>query len=371
MQDYTVDETILAVKAFEKVMAQANHTVKHYHADNGAFAHKGFLDKVNRKDQKINFCAVGAHHQNGIIENKNKMLTLAARTLLLHGIQMWPQMIDTMFWPFAFKSAVERHNQLSLTAEGQTPLSILHNVSVENIPVKTFHTLFCPVYVLDARLQSAGGPRPPKWEPRSRIGVYLGHSPFHAGSVALVFNPKTRRVSPQYHVVFDNTFSTVPYMDVGTDPPHWEDLLKYSSVKATDEDFSLAKDWMELIEKVPGDHSNVTPGSRITDSFAVITKELTTSTANAAQTAHAQQDQPPKANALHASERGNKRTSSSSFSLSDAAAYLATKQRRSTPTDDPAAQIGSEFGSPVDTDAHARNQLTMPQHVNLHEAGLC
>jgi hypothetical protein len=37
MQDYTVDETILAVKAFEKVMAQANRTVKHYHADNGAF----------------------------------------------------------------------------------------------------------------------------------------------------------------------------------------------------------------------------------------------------------------------------------------------------------------------------------------------
>jgi hypothetical protein len=88
MQDYTVDKTILAVKAFKKVMAQANCTIKHYHGDNGAFAHKGFLDKVNRKDQKIIFCAVGSHHQNGIIENKNKMLTLATRTLLLHGIQL-------------------------------------------------------------------------------------------------------------------------------------------------------------------------------------------------------------------------------------------------------------------------------------------
>jgi hypothetical protein len=39
MQDYTVDKTILAVKAFKKVMAQANCTVKHYHADNGAFAY--------------------------------------------------------------------------------------------------------------------------------------------------------------------------------------------------------------------------------------------------------------------------------------------------------------------------------------------
>jgi hypothetical protein len=119
------------------------------------------------------------------------MLTLAARTLLLHGIRMWPQMIDTMFWSFAFKAAAERNNLLSLNGQDQTPLSILHDVPVENIPVKTFHTLLCPVYVLDLLSQSAGGPGPPKWEPQSRIGVYLGHSPFHAGCVALVFNPRT------------------------------------------------------------------------------------------------------------------------------------------------------------------------------------
>jgi hypothetical protein len=47
MQDFTVNKTILAVKAFETVMAQATRTVKHYHADNGAFAHKGFPDEVN------------------------------------------------------------------------------------------------------------------------------------------------------------------------------------------------------------------------------------------------------------------------------------------------------------------------------------
>ena len=89
----------------------------------------------------------------------------------------------------------------------------MHGLEASEVPVKTHHTLFCPVYVLDSRLQSAGGPGPPKWEPRSRIGVYLGHSPFHAGSVALVFNPSTGRVSPQYHVVFDDEFSTVPYME--------------------------------------------------------------------------------------------------------------------------------------------------------------
>ena len=104
---------------------------------------------------------------------------------------MWLQMIDTMFWLFAFKVTAKRHNLMSLDGQGQTPLSLLHDVPVEDILIKTFHTLFCPVYVLDSQSQSAGGPGPPKWEPQSRIEVYLGHSPFHAGSVALVLNSRT------------------------------------------------------------------------------------------------------------------------------------------------------------------------------------
>jgi hypothetical protein len=82
-------------------------------------------------------------------------------------------------------------------------------------------------------------------------------------------------------------------MDAGTVPPHWEDLIKYSSEKAKDEEFSLTKDWMDSIKKVPGDLSNVPAGSRITDPFAVITEELNTLPANATQAAHAPQDQPP------------------------------------------------------------------------------
>ena len=37
-------ETI-AVNAFEKVLAHAQHFVKHYHADNGMFAHKASLTR--------------------------------------------------------------------------------------------------------------------------------------------------------------------------------------------------------------------------------------------------------------------------------------------------------------------------------------
>ena len=243
MRDMTLEETLLAKQAFEKVMAQAGHDVKHYHADNGRFADKGFIDAINTKDQKITFCGVGAHHQNGIVENKNKMITLGARTLLLHGMRMWPQMIDEIFWPFAVKATADRHNTLNLNVNHETPESALRGTDADDVPVKTFHTLFCPVYVLDSRLQNAGGAGPPKWEPRARMGVYLGHSPFHAGSVALVWNPTTGRVSPQYHVVFDDDFTTVPYMEAGTVPPHWDDLVRNNTEKATPDDVILADTW--------------------------------------------------------------------------------------------------------------------------------
>ena len=75
--------------------------------------------------------------------------------------------------------------------------------------IKQKHTFGCPVFVLDHRLQSSSA-GPPKWDPRSRLGVYEGRSPFYAGSVALVLNPKSGPVSSQYHLVFDDEFSTVP-----------------------------------------------------------------------------------------------------------------------------------------------------------------
>ncbi len=149
-------------------------------------------------------------------------------------------------------------------------------------------------------------------------------------------------------------------MDTGKVPPHWEDMLKHSSKKATDEDFSLAEDWMDLIEKMPGDLLNETAGSRITDPFAVVTENLNILPANAAQAAPASHDQPLEANGMQASKGGDKPTSPSSHFGPDTAATLAQKQRGLSPTDDAAARIRNEFGSMGDMDAHARNQLTMP-----------
>ena len=44
--------------------------------------------------------------------------------------------------------------------------------------------------------------------PRAQLGIYLGFSPNHSRNVALVLNPTTGLVSPQYHVRFDDLFET-------------------------------------------------------------------------------------------------------------------------------------------------------------------
>ena len=89
MKALTLDETLLANKALERLMAQAGRAIKHYHVNNGHFADNGFTDIINEHNQRITFCGVGAYHQNGIIENKNKILALGACTLLLRGMRMW------------------------------------------------------------------------------------------------------------------------------------------------------------------------------------------------------------------------------------------------------------------------------------------
>ena len=99
----------------------------------------------------------------------------------------------------------------------------------------------------------------------STIGVYLGHTPFPIGNMALVWNPTTGRVSPQYQVVFDNDFTTVPYMEAGTLPPNWKDLVHHLCEMATAEVVKLANSWLSVITKEgANDH-------QLSDPFAIVT----------------------------------------------------------------------------------------------------
>ena len=87
----------------------------------------------------------------------------------------------------------------------QSPLSKFSGTEVEP-NLDHFHPFGSPVYVLENDLQSHHAHN--KWSDRSRVGIFLCHSPNHASNVPLVLNTQTGLVSPQFHCIYDNEFDT-------------------------------------------------------------------------------------------------------------------------------------------------------------------
>lgn len=87
VHDLTLDEMLLAKFSFERHAKEGSVSIISYCADNGCFVVAGFQQAIKESNQKITYCAVGAHHQNGIVERRIKELTLIFRTLLLHAKQ--------------------------------------------------------------------------------------------------------------------------------------------------------------------------------------------------------------------------------------------------------------------------------------------
>jgi hypothetical protein len=80
-----------------------------------------------------------------------------------------------------------------------------------------------PPYVLDPKVQQ--GRKLPRWQPRSRRGVFMGLSLQHTSEVPQVLNLSTGRITTQFHIVFNEQFTTVSFSERETEPPdHWEEL---------------------------------------------------------------------------------------------------------------------------------------------------
>ena len=173
MKDQSGESTRQVKHDFEHISSTRDVNIKHYNADNGRFAEKLFTDDVKKSLQRITFCGVGAHHQNGITERVIKQLTLTSHILILHAQNHWPEYISTMLCPFALKAAQDRLNQLNINLEGTTPDMIFSGVAAATLRLRNFHTFGCPCYIFDSRLQT-NLKGVPKWEPRARLGIYLG-----------------------------------------------------------------------------------------------------------------------------------------------------------------------------------------------------
>lgn len=225
MKHLTSEETLLAKKAFEAYSRAKGVRILHYHCDNGRFSNTAFIQDVERKGQTISYCGVNAHFQNGCTEKCIRDLQQRARVSLLHAKQRWPSAIETSLWPYAIRYVNEVRNTTVQVEKQQSPIELFTSVPVRP-KLRHYHPFGCPVYVLRNELQ--GGKTLPKWDRRSRVGLYLGVSPRHSRSVALVLNLHTSLVSPQYHLKFDNLFETLEQIQ----PVHslWQEKCHFKSI---------------------------------------------------------------------------------------------------------------------------------------------
>ena len=206
----SAEETIEAKRAFEQYAEIRWVRVQAYHADNGIFNAKKWVEECRQRKQELTFAGVNAHHQNGIAERPIRELQESTRAMLIHDTKRWPGIVTIHLWPYAIRMANQSYNATPLIAHTnkQSPNKIFDNSAVDINP-KHWKPFRCPAYVLKSELQGTMGIHP-KWDARSRAGIYLRQSPSHNRNVALVLNIHTRYVSPQFHVKFDeSSFRTI------------------------------------------------------------------------------------------------------------------------------------------------------------------
>jgi hypothetical protein len=199
---------VVSKKVLETLAKSFGVMIEGYHADNVPFNSVEFRTDLSSKNQTLVFSGVRVHHQNGVAERAIKTITSLARAMMLHMVFHWPKQADLQLWPYVFQHAVFLWNHLP---NRTTRVSSMEVFSGSCFPtgeiLKRCKLWGCPAYVLVPTLQD--GKKIPKWHPRSRRGMFLGFSTNHSSTIGLVLNLVTGHLSPQYHLVHDELFTTV------------------------------------------------------------------------------------------------------------------------------------------------------------------
>jgi hypothetical protein len=231
MTKLTSEETMEGKQAFEHFAEQHGVRILHYHCDSGQFSDNAFKNSCSAKGQRLTFCGVNDHFQNGIAKKAIRDHQESARKQLLHARQRWPVAIHLALWSYALRSAVHLHNTLPVLEDGTSRLEHFSSIRIRS-KMKHHHAFGCPVFALENDLTAMSSI--PHWSPRARLGVNLGSSPSHARNVYLVLNLHTGCVSPQYHCRFNNFFETVRHSgpDVSV-PSAWQQLSGLTAMTQT------------------------------------------------------------------------------------------------------------------------------------------
>jgi transposase InsO family protein len=219
-------DTIRSKHIFEQQARGCGVEVEHYHTDNGVFTSKKFEEELTAERQSADRSATGAHHQNGNAERAIQTVQNMARAMMLHSSIMWTDEFDQSLWPYALDYSAWLYNHTPRQDSGLAPMEVFCGTKLECRYLRRAKVWGCPAYVLDPRLQD--GQKIPKWEPRARRGQFLGFSRRHSSLVGLIRNMNTQYITPQFHVVYDELFTTVTSDQSHDMTETWIDLFKDS-----------------------------------------------------------------------------------------------------------------------------------------------
>ena len=243
-------ETLQAKLDYERMCLTSGDYVTTYMSDNGAFSALDFVKDIVDRGQNAKYSGVGAHHHNGVAERAIQTISNMSRTMMLHAGIHWPDLVNSSLWPMAMEYAAYIYNHTPNMESGQAPIDIFTRTVVPRQRLLDLHVWGCPAYVLEPKLQD--GKKIPRWKPRSGRGVFLGLASKYASSVPLVLNPSTLHISPQFHVVFDDLFTTVLSQSEEDLPPtEWIDLCitsRYQTDFDENDPIRLDDEWLSSDE---------------------------------------------------------------------------------------------------------------------------
>ena len=133
----------------------------------------------------------------------------------------------------ALSHAAYLYNHTPNSSSGFAPIEHFTSSKSDHSPLLNSHPWGCPVFVLAPKLRDGG--KIPKWDPRSKRGQYMGHSPLHSTTVGLIRNLQTGTITPQFHLVFDDFFETI-FADDTEAAEEWDNLLVFSRFQSDFDD---------------------------------------------------------------------------------------------------------------------------------------
>ena len=105
-------DTVEGKKAFKKYARDRGVQIQYYQTDNRIFKSKAWVLDFQISTQRIPYAGVGSHHQNGVAEQRIRVLQDLTRTQLINDNQRWPAAINAHLWTYAIRLACAAWNKI-------------------------------------------------------------------------------------------------------------------------------------------------------------------------------------------------------------------------------------------------------------------